>query len=131
MIQILKYTSTLLFAFALLGCDLESLDSRISDAPPLNDESSSSLAVTIEWQIPELRENGDTLMLSEIGGYQIAYRKDEETEYRTILITDHTQSQIVVDNLSTGRYEFKVSSFDSGGIYGQYSPSIFAIIDGA
>lgn len=89
----------------------------------------STLSVaTIRWQIPVERENGEQLLLSDIGGYEIAYRPVLSEVYKTVIVQDHTQTEVVLNNLQAGEYEFVVAAFDNDGLYGDFSDPTVATI---
>lgn len=106
----------------------------VSDAAPSPGPENTAgdngevFSATLSWDIPTERENGSALPLSEIGGYEIVYRKADSTEYQLLVIDDHTAQSTTINDLTTGEYEFKIASFDSTGMYGQYSSLIYASI---
>ncbi len=80
----------------------------------------------IEWDIPTTRENGIDLPLSEIGGYEINYKKSGDSAYQTIIITNQNQSEYELTDLEAGEYEVSVATFDSEGLYSDFSEPAFA-----
>ncbi|WNO10123.1 fibronectin type III domain-containing protein [Teredinibacter sp. KSP-S5-2] len=96
-----------------------------------NDDGSSSggngsseptlLSAEVDWTIPTTRENGDELLLSEIGGYHILYRRTDEMQYTEVVITDQTMSNYIIQNLEAGEYEFLITSFDTDNQFSAYS----------
>lgn len=90
--------------------------------PPPRD----SFSVTISWDIPNERESGEDLLLSEIGGYEIAYKRTVDDSYTIRIITDQNQQQESLEDLPAGHYEFLIAAFDSLGIYSDYSDPTFA-----
>lgn len=91
-------------------------------------QTDASFDATVSWDIPTERENGEALPLSEIGGYEIAFRKTDSEQFDVLIVDDHTAQSLVIENLAAGEYEFKIASFDSNGMYGQYSQQIYAKI---
>lgn len=79
------------------------------------------LSAEVDWTIPTTRENGDELLLSEIGGYHILYRRTDEMQYTEVVITDQTMSNYIVQSLEAGEYEFLITSFDTDNQFSAYS----------
>lgn len=77
-----------------------------------------AIGLTLEWTPPSAREDGKYLELSEIGGYEIRYRRTNESQYRTITIgpkaTRHTFTELL------GSYEFEIAAFDTDGLYSKF-----------
>lgn len=77
-----------------------------------------AVGITVEWTPPSARENGEYLELSEIGGYEIRYRRANESRYQTLTIgpraTRHTFTNLL------GDYEFEIAAFDTEGLYSSF-----------
>lgn len=86
-----------------------------------NTGNTQSYTAIVEWDIPTTRENGEELLLSEIGGYELLYQKQGETLEPAIVITDQTQYSFELTGLPAGRYEVRVAAFDTDGLYSDYS----------
>ncbi len=86
--------------------------------PPRPSEKVSAL---IRWTIPSFRINGDDLLLSEIGGYEIIYRRTTAMEYSTVVINDQNLSDWLIENLAPGEYEFLIAAFDTDKLYSTFS----------
>ena len=85
-------------------------------------------SANISWDIPEQRENGEDLTMSEIGGYEIIYRRTDEIIFNTVVIADQTVSAYLLENLDAGQYELMIAAFDSDGLYSDFSePEIINI----
>lgn len=80
---------------------------------------------TVSWDIPDTRENGKDLPLSEIGGYEIRYKRNDEDLFSSVIINESNQHETVIENLKSGQYQFKIASFDIEGIYSEYSAPIY------
>ena len=89
---------------------------------------SSQVSATVEWDIPQTRENGEAMSLGEIGGYEILYRNVQQPSYTSIVIEDHTADNYVIRDLSPGEYEVMVAAFDTDGLFSDYSDPIIASI---
>jgi hypothetical protein len=73
-------------------------------------------AVGFTWLIPNQRENGSFLDVTELGGYELRYRKDSDTAFTYVTINDAWQNFYNFSSLS-GSYIFQISAFDKNGLY--------------
>ena len=73
-------------------------------------------SVGVTWLIPNQRENGDILDVTELGGYELRYRKDTDTAFTYVTINDAWQNFYNFSWLS-GNYIFQISAFDKNGMY--------------
>ena len=73
-------------------------------------------AVSLKWLIPNQRENGDLLDVTELGGYELRYRKATDSAYTYVSINDAWQNFYSFSWLS-GNYIFQISAFDTNGLY--------------
>lgn len=79
----------------------------------------STGGVTLEWFIPDARENGEYLELSDIGGYELRYKKVTDTEYTTIFIEDGSVDSYTLNKLN-GDYEFSIAAYDTDGLFSEF-----------
>lgn len=77
-----------------------------------------AVGLTLEWTPPNARENGQYLELSEIGGYEIRYRRANESRYQTVTIEPEATRHTFTD--LQGEYEFEVAAFDTDGLYSNF-----------
>jgi hypothetical protein len=66
--------------------------------------------------VPTLRENGEHLDITEIGGYELRYKLKSEDTYKVIQISDAFIDAYYFDYLK-GEYEFQIATFDKDGLY--------------
>jgi len=76
-------------------------------------------SVVLDWRTPDQRENGDYLELDEIGGYEIRYRKDGESNAISVVIEDPYATHYELAGL-TGIYEFSIAVYDVNGLYSRF-----------
>lgn len=81
----------------------------------------STVTATLSWNIPDSRENGEALELYEIGGYEILFKKAGDSLYYSETITDAQVSNHVISDLEPGDYEFKITAYDTEGLYSTYT----------
>ena len=78
-------------------------------------------SVSLSWDIPDSRENGSSLEVYEIGGYEIQYKLTDDSSYTSIIINDAQTDSYEVANLAAGTYEFKVATFDTDNVYSNFT----------
>ncbi len=83
------------------------------------------LSTTLNWIIPTQRENGSVLDVSEIDGYEILYKKVGDEINYSLMIDDASVSTYVLEDLAAGEYEFKIASYDTNGVYSDFSSPIY------
>ncbi|WP_050976933.1 carbohydrate-binding protein [Cellvibrio sp. BR] len=106
--------------------------SSSSSAAPITSSSSSSAAsslgsegsavagpVYLRWNIPSLREDGTTLDISELGGYEVRYRRLTDTEYTYVSVENAYTNELNLAWLE-GTYVFEVAAFDKNGLYSRF-----------
>jgi|GEM_PF-1265094 len=87
-----------------------------------------TVSALIEWGIPSTRSDGTDLLLSEIGGYEIMYRNTDTNEFITVVIDDGTETEYLLEDVVPGEYEVKIATFDTTGLYSEYSGPAIARI---
>lgn len=75
--------------------------------------------VLLVWKAPTERENGDPIELSEIGGYEVRYRKQGQADFTYIQYEDNKVESHTFANLE-GLYVFQVAAYDTNGLYSQF-----------
>jgi hypothetical protein len=99
----------------------------VSSAPKSSLASSSVTsenvvgAVQLLWSVPNARENGDYLDISEIGGYEIRYKLKSDADYASVVIKDAYVDSYYFDYLQ-GDYQFEIATFDNTGLYSKFVP---------
>ncbi len=87
--------------------------------------------VTLKWDAPLERENGDRLYAYEIGGYEIVWQKEGDTQWNSIVLFDDQSYMLeehVIPDLETGTYIFAIACFDIDGLYSKFSDPIIKLI---
>ncbi|AJQ97411.1 hypothetical protein [Gynuella sunshinyii] len=114
------------FSLVLSGCQLDASDHSLSATDPVR-------VVRISWDTPENRENGESLYVYEIEGYEIKYRKmtDQNYQYQTLRASDYGGliEEAEVSVAGRGTYEFAVAVFDADGLYSLYSDAMTVTLD--
>lgn len=100
-----------------------------SSAPAASSMSSSSAnqasgidgPAVIYWSIPTHRENGEHLDITEIGGYELRYKKKSASDFSRITIASGFTDTYYFDYLR-GEYVFEIATFDVNGLYSNFVP---------
>lgn len=93
-----------------------SVSSASSSVSSLGKISTVNGSAGLSWLIPNQRENGDFLDITELGGYELRYRKDTDTAFTYVTINDAWQNFYNFSGI-TGNYIFQISAFDKTGMY--------------
>ncbi|HEB28698.1 MAG TPA: fibronectin type III domain-containing protein [Porticoccus sp.] len=71
--------------------------------------------ITISWIPPAINSNGDPMDPSEISGYEIYYSSEDDSGSEGIITVDlGTTTEITVDNLAPGTYQFSIAAIEHG-----------------
>ena len=92
--------------------------------PVATQEPAASPTVTLNWDIPNARENTESLPLSEIGGYEIyliGNTASGQAIDEVLLITDAQTIDYAFQDLLAGDYYFAIATVDSDGLKSQSS----------
>lgn len=76
--------------------------------------------VGISWTAPTMRENGVYLDITELGGYEIRYKKSTDTKYTYVSIADAWTMRYDFPSLPEGDYVFQIAAFDKNGVYSPF-----------
>lgn len=95
-----------------------------SSSSSLSNSSASSAQsvagpVGLSWAPPDKRENGEYLNITDVGGYEIRYKKATDTKYTYISITDAWTNTYNFAWLE-GDYVFQIAAFDKNGVYSPF-----------
>lgn len=101
---------------------VNSLSSVIS----LSSQSSSAAEiidgpVLLIWSVPSARENGEELMVEEIGGYELRYKADNEADFTSVIIEGGHVNSYYFNHLE-GNLKFEIAAYDTNGLYSRFIP---------
>lgn len=75
--------------------------------------------VQLYWSVPTQRENGEYLDITEIGGYEIRYKRKADADFVYVQVQDGYADAYYFDYL-VGEYEFQIATFDVNGLYSNF-----------
>ena len=76
-------------------------------------------SVGFSWKVPATRENGDSLDITELGGYELRYRPAANANFTYITINDPWVNYYNFSWL-VGDYVFQVAAFGKSGVYSNF-----------
>lgn len=79
--------------------------------------TTTTATINFKWAHPTQRENGDTLPLSQIGGYEFRYRTTIENTYKYLTLPANSTLQLTT---TPGTYIFQIAAFDTDGLYSNF-----------
>ncbi len=111
-----------IYSYSLKAIDAAGNVSELSAALTLSTltPTEPETGMTLEWVTPQARENGTYLELSEIGGYEIQFKKAADSDYQLVVLENPAATQYKFEGLEGGDYEFKIAVFDTNGLYSQF-----------
>lgn len=114
--------------------DAGSYSASVTDGLSTNNSLSALLTVNplsalrLTWDIPNEREDGSLLDVSEIASYQIEYGYDSTRLDRRVTVSGGNSVSYTLSNLSSGRLYLRIATTDTDGLTGQFSGLIEADI---
>lgn len=79
----------------------------------------------LKWDVPRFREDGSYLDISELGGYELRYRKQDDQHFTYVSINDPWKNFYQFRSLE-GEYIIQVAAFDRNGLYSKFVPVTFS-----
>eukprot|EP00003_Mantamonas_plastica_P031713 TRINITY_DN8347_c0_g2_i1.p1 TRINITY_DN8347_c0_g2~~TRINITY_DN8347_c0_g2_i1.p1 ORF type:complete len:490 (+),score=78.56 TRINITY_DN8347_c0_g2_i1:890-2359(+) len=95
-----------------------SADTVIDNSVPAN-------AAMLSWTAPLTRENGESLTMGEIAGYEVVYGSSADNLDQSLAIGDASVDELLVDNLDTGTWYFAIRTLDIDGNRSQLSDVVY------
>jgi hypothetical protein len=86
-----------------------------------------SQSVTLSWDAPTTRVNGDPLPLEELDHYEVSYYRTGESP--TLVSVDIAQSSFTTNGLPPGTYHFQVKVIDNWALESEYTDELSAEIN--
>ena len=122
----------LALAVLLAGC-IEDSDSSDSDSligDDSGDEVDTSGEVTLSWEPPATREDGEDFSSSEVDRYIVQYRA-EDGEFQTVDSPPEIRDTSVdINTLTTGeKYYFRVQVRDNNGLVSDFSEEVSTVVN--
>lgn len=85
-------------------------------------------SLQFDWYIPALRENGSTLSLADIGGYELRCRIKGTTQFKSFVIRGASYRTYFLNGLASGVYECQIATFDADGLHSIFVPIQYKLV---
>lgn len=82
-------------------------------------------AALLSWTAPLTRENGDSLAMGEIAGFEVVYGTSEESLDQSLAIGDASIDELMVDELTEGTWYFAIRTLDTDGNRSRLSEVVY------
>ncbi|WP_228260689.1 fibronectin type III domain-containing protein [Marinobacter orientalis] len=79
------------------------------------EETIPANAALLSWTAPLTRENGDSLAMGEIAGFEVVYGTSAEILDQNLAIGDASVDELLVDELTEGTWYFAIRTLDTDG----------------
>lgn len=79
------------------------------------EETVPANAALLSWTAPLTRENGESLAMGEIAGFEVVYGTSAETLDQSLAIGDASVDELLVDELAEGTWYFAIRTLDTDG----------------
>ena len=87
--------------------------------------------VTLQWQIPTQRENGEPLASKDIAGFEIYHTANVDSSNpleQIIDVTSGSQSSLTLNDLPVGDHHFAIATIDNNGVRSAMSQVVSNVI---
>ena len=110
------------------GSDDESDATRDDDDSDATDDTSGQ--VTLSWEPPATREDGQDFQPSEVDYYVVRYRHEDEDFQTLDSPPEITSTSVDINTLTPGeRYHFKVQVIDQQGLASDFSEELATVVN--
>lgn len=82
-------------------------------------------AALLSWTAPLTRENGESLTMGEIAGYEVVYGTSAENLDQSLAIGDASVDELLVDELAEGTWYFAIRTLDTDGNRSRLSEVVY------
>ena len=110
------------------GSDDQSDVTRDDDDSEATDDTSGQ--VTLSWEPPAAREDGEDFLPSEVDYYVVRYRHEDEDFQTLDSPAKITSTSVDINTLTPGeRYHFKVQVIDQQGLASDFSEELATVVN--
>ncbi|MFO7529706.1 MAG: hypothetical protein R6W86_13005 [Marinobacter sp.] len=82
-------------------------------------------AALLSWTAPLTRENGDSLSMGEIAGFEVVYGTNPDSLDQSLAIGDASVDELLVDELTAGTWYFAIRTLDTDGNRSRLSEVVY------
>ena len=106
--------------------DINPDQSTVTDTD--TNRNSTTADVILSWTAPAEREDGSSISLSEIAGYQVFYGITQGQYSSSTTINDSTAVDYTFTDFPSGTYYFVITTLDTEGRESQFSSEVVVVI---
>lgn len=92
---------------------------------PAPEDTIPANAALLSWTAPLTRENGDSLAMGEIAGFEVVYGTSADNLDQSLAIGDASIDQLLVDELTEGTWYFAIRTLDTDGNSSRLSDVVY------
>lgn len=110
------------------GTDTSVVDSGTTEpAPsdPVQEPAIPANAALLSWTAPLTRENGESLSMGEIAGFEVVYGTNPDNLDQSVAIGDASVDELLVDELTAGTWYFAMRTLDTDGNRSRLSEIVY------
>ena len=89
------------------------------------EETIPANAAMLSWTAPLTRENGESLAMGEIAGFEVVYGTSAEALDQSLAIGDASVDELLVDELTEGTWYFAIRTLDTEGNRSRLSEVVY------
>ena len=104
------------------GTDTE-ISEPVTETTP--EETAPANTALLSWTAPLTRENGDSLAMGEIAGFEVVYGTSAENLDQSLAIGDASVDELLVDELTEGTWYFAIRTLDTDGNRSRLSEVVY------
>lgn len=101
----------------------DNTDSTVTD--PVQEPTIPANAALLSWTAPLTRENGESLSMGEIAGFEVVYGTNPDSLDQSLAIGDASVDELLVDELAAGTWYFAIRTLDTDGNRSRLSEVVY------
>lgn len=120
----LSYNDTGLTAGTIYKYKVSAFDAAgnfsTSDEELVTSTKAMPTTMTLNWNHPTARENGEVLSIEEIGGYEIRYKLPTDTLFTYIQIPGNATTMYIAPRATMDTALIEIATYDINGLYSRF-----------
>lgn len=105
------------------GTDTDTTEPPAEEPAP--EETLPANSALLSWTAPLTRENGESLAMGEIAGFEVVYGTSAENMDQSLAIGDASVDELLVDELAEGTWYFAIRTLDTDGNRSRLSEVVY------
>ncbi|MBD3639977.1 MAG: hypothetical protein HUJ18_03190 [Marinobacter sp.] len=103
----------------------DSSGDTVADTGTVQEPTIPANAALLSWTAPLTRENGESLSMGEIAGFEVVYGTNPDNLDQSLAIGDASVDEILVDELTAGTWYFAMRTLDTDGNRSRLSEVVY------